>query len=330
MKKILSIDSGGVRGIIPAIILAELERRTTRPICELFDFFAGTSTGGMLVLGLNRPNPFLGGRPFCSAAELALLFREWGPRVFGHRLSSAGQPANQTSSEERMEAMLRDFFGNSRLSDCIRPTMVTAFDLIAAQPIFIHSATRSGGSSQDFFMWQAARATTAIHTHFEPFRMSAQLSSFGQARDVSLVDGSVFASNPAMCALAEARSLFPDEEDFVLVSLGCGEVHSVPLVDSTQKRRWFLDFSLKAQSDSVDHQMQIFLSKQHYVRIQTPLPAECGRIDNASRQNMLAIERLTEQAILRYTAELDRVVHLVGRSSKTRTELAAASELAAA
>jgi patatin-like phospholipase/acyl hydrolase len=322
MKKILSIDSGGVRGIIPAIILAELERRTSQPICELFDFFAGTSTGGMLVLGLNRPNPFSGGRPFCSAVELAMLFREWGPRVFGHRLSRAGQPANQSTSEERMEAMLRDYFGDSRQSDCIKPTMVTAFDLIAAQPVFIHSATRS--ASQDFFMWQAARATTAIQTHFEPFRMSAQLSSFGGARDVSLVDGSLFASNPAMCALAEARSLFPDEDDFVLVSLGCGEVNSVLSFDSTQKRRRFLDFSLKAQSDSVDHQMRTFLSKQHYIRIQTPLPAECGRIDDASRQNMLAIEKLTEQAILRYTAELDRVVRLLQRGLKDRTELAAA------
>jgi predicted acylesterase/phospholipase RssA len=324
MKKILSIDSGGVRGIIPAIILAELERRTSRPICELFDFFAGTSTGGMLVLGLNRPNPFSGDRPFCSAAELAMLFRKWGPRVFGHRLSRTGQPANQTGPEERIEAMLRDYFGNSRLSDCIRPTMVTAFDLIAAQPVFIHSEARRGGSSRDFLMWQAARATTAIHTHFEPFQMSAQLSSFGGARDVSLVDGSLFAGNPAMCALAEARSLFPDEDDFVLVSLGCGEVHGGPSFDSTQKRRRFLDFSLKAQSDSVDRQMRMFLSKQHYVRIQTPLPAECGRIDDASRQNMLALEKLTEQAILRYKAELDRVVQLVERRSETRTELAAA------
>jgi patatin-like phospholipase/acyl hydrolase len=202
--------------------------------------------------------------------------------------------------------------------------MVTAFDLIAAQPVFIHSATRSGCGSRDVFMWQAARATTAVHTHFEPFRISAQLSSFGGARDVSLVDGSLFASNPAMCALAEARSLFPDEDDFVLVSLGCGEVHSVLSFDSKQKRRRVLDFSLKAQSDSVDHQMRTFLSKQHYIRIQTPLPAECARIDDASRQNMLAIEKLSEEAILRSTDELDRVVHLLQRGLKDRTELAAA------
>src|SRR5262245_25445330 len=50
MRKILSIDAGGVRGIIPATILAEVEARTGQPVCSLFDFFAGTSSGGMLVL----------------------------------------------------------------------------------------------------------------------------------------------------------------------------------------------------------------------------------------------------------------------------------------
>ena len=54
--KLLSIDGGGVRGIIPAIILAEIEKRTGKRICELFDLIAGTSTGGILTLGLTKPN----------------------------------------------------------------------------------------------------------------------------------------------------------------------------------------------------------------------------------------------------------------------------------
>ena len=49
--KILSIDGGGIRGIIPALLLSEIERQTQRPIAELFDLIAGTSTGGILALG---------------------------------------------------------------------------------------------------------------------------------------------------------------------------------------------------------------------------------------------------------------------------------------
>ena len=87
MKKILSIDSGGVRGIIPALILAEIEARTSQPVSELFDFFVGTSTGGMRVLGLNCPAPSGGGKPLSSAAQVAGLFHLWGSRIFGTQVS---------------------------------------------------------------------------------------------------------------------------------------------------------------------------------------------------------------------------------------------------
>ena len=50
--KVLAVDGGGIRGIIPALVLAEIEARTTRPISDLFDLFAGTSTGGIIALGL--------------------------------------------------------------------------------------------------------------------------------------------------------------------------------------------------------------------------------------------------------------------------------------
>jgi patatin-like phospholipase/acyl hydrolase len=52
---ILSIDGGGIRGVIPAKLLAEIERRTGKRIAELFDFIAGTSTGGILAVGLTQP-----------------------------------------------------------------------------------------------------------------------------------------------------------------------------------------------------------------------------------------------------------------------------------
>jgi len=113
-------------------------------------------------------------------------------------------------------------------------------------------------------MWQAARATTAVPTHFSPFRFSILDAPFGRAREASLVDGSLFASNPAMCALAEARSLFPGEDDYLLISLGCGDA-------SQQNRRRIFDFSLAAQSACVDYQMRAFLPPQRYIRIQPDL-----------------------------------------------------------
>ena len=65
--KVLAIDGGGIRGLIPALVLAEIERRTGRPTAELFDLIAGTSTGGILACGLTRPGP--DGKPLHSADD---------------------------------------------------------------------------------------------------------------------------------------------------------------------------------------------------------------------------------------------------------------------
>ena len=55
VKKILSIDGGGIRGVIPALVLAEIEKRTNKRVADMFDLIAGTSTGGILALGLTIP-----------------------------------------------------------------------------------------------------------------------------------------------------------------------------------------------------------------------------------------------------------------------------------
>jgi hypothetical protein len=85
--KILSIDGGGIRGIIPALVLAEIERLTGRPACELFDLIAGTSTGGIIALGVTVPGkdgPGAGKKPRWSAHDLADLYAGEGPKIF-HR-----------------------------------------------------------------------------------------------------------------------------------------------------------------------------------------------------------------------------------------------------
>src|ERR1700754_2691236 len=82
--KVLCIDGGGIRGLIPALVLAEIERRTDRRIAEMVDFVAGTSTGGILACALTRPDP--DGRPLFSAEELAGIYVEEGPRIFRRSL----------------------------------------------------------------------------------------------------------------------------------------------------------------------------------------------------------------------------------------------------
>jgi uncharacterized protein len=308
MRKILSIDAGGVRGIIPATILAEVEARTGQPVCSLFDLLAGTSSGGMLVLALNCPATSGRAQPLRSAKEVTSLFHEWGNRAFGDKLSKRIQPLAEFSSDNGIEDMFREYFGDALLSDSIKPTIVTSFDLTTAQPFFLNSA--KGGD--DLLMWQAARATTAVPPYFSPLRLSISDTPFRRAREACLVDGSLFASNPAMCALVEARSLFPEEDDFLLISLGCGDAHRASFPAALrQNRRRIFDFSATAHSACVDYQMRAFLPGQRYIRIQTDLASEFDRIDDASEKNLLALQREARETIARHAGVLDQLVDLL-------------------
>jgi uncharacterized protein len=303
MRTILSIDAGGVRGIIPATILAEVEARTAQPISNLFDFLVGTSAGGMVVLALNRPVIPGCSHPSSSATEVAGLFYEWGNRALGNKLLKTNQPIEESGND--IEDLFREFFGDARLSDSIKPTLVTAFDLTTGQPVFLNSAEAARKVGSDVLMWQAARATTAVSTHFSPLRLSLSDAPFGRARETCLIDGSLFASNPATCALAEARSLFPGEDDYLLISLGCGEA------SQQKKRRRIFDFYLSAQSACVDYQMRAFLPRQRYIRIQPDLAPGCDRIDDTSEQNLRALQRIAQETIARNEELLDQLVDLL-------------------
>ena len=79
LVKVLSIDGGGIRGIIPAHLLAAIERGANAPICELFDLIAGTSTGGIIALGLTAPGP--DGKPARSAEDIVRLYSTEGKRI---------------------------------------------------------------------------------------------------------------------------------------------------------------------------------------------------------------------------------------------------------
>jgi patatin-like phospholipase/acyl hydrolase len=110
---ILAIDGGGIRGIIPATILAEIERRAAAPAARLFDLIAGTSTGGILALGLAKPGS--DGEPAFSAADLVDLYQSDGRRIFSrslwHRFLAAENFLDEKYSATGLETVLRERFG---------------------------------------------------------------------------------------------------------------------------------------------------------------------------------------------------------------------------
>jgi patatin-like phospholipase/acyl hydrolase len=168
--KVLCIDGGGIRGLIPALVLAEIEQRTGRRIAELVDLVAGTSTGGILACGLTRPGP--DGRPLYSAEELAGIYVEEGPKIFRRsllkRIFSVEGWVDERYEDDGLNAALDRYLGDATLSQALADVLVTAYEISDRFAFFFRSARARSDPAYDFPLVQVARATGAAPSYFEP------------------------------------------------------------------------------------------------------------------------------------------------------------------
>ena len=300
MKKILSIDGGGIRGIIPAMVLAAIREETGVPTAKNFDLIAGTSTGGILALGLSMRNG--DGNPQYSAEDLAGIYAGRGHEIFRRPRWRTTQLVDEKYSHEGLEAVLDDYFGETLFEEAFPNTMVTTYDLEARRPLFLKSWRDEHANVR---MKDAARATSAAPTFFEP----AQVQVGNQTR--TLVDGGIFINTPSVSAYAEARRLFLDEEDFFVLSIGTGQ--QTREIKHYEAKDWgliswvhpLLYCMFDGVSDAADYQMRRFLGDENYIRLQVSLgrPGDNREnvanddMDDASPENIAALTRLAQIVI---------------------------------
>ena len=204
-------------------MLSELEQRTGKRTAQLFDLIAGTSTGGILALGLTRPGAE--GQPLFTADEMVGLYEKDGGKIFDrgmlHRFKALGNLADEKYPSHGIDAVLKARFGETMLSEAVTAVLVTAYDIEEREPYFFKSHRARLEAPRNHLMRDAARATSAAPTYFEPAKMLCGDAPNGYK---ALVDGGVFANNPAACALVESLSFFDQRlEDVVMLSLGTGE-----------------------------------------------------------------------------------------------------------
>jgi predicted acylesterase/phospholipase RssA len=287
LVKVLAIDGGGIRGLIPALVLAEIEHRTGRAAASLFDLVAGTSTGAIIGCALTLPEPM-------PAARIAELYEQEGPRIFDRALikeiTSLGGLVDERYDASGLVETLRRHLGDTRLAQATIPLLVTTYDLEARSALVL---TRD----DDMTMVDAAHASSAAPTYFEPAVVGGR----------TLVDGGVFATNPAMLAYAEMHG-----ELDVLASLGTGE-HTRPLPFATVKdwgrlewARPILDVVFDGNADAVDRELSALIDSR-YVRLQTVLGEASDALDDASPGNLAALRREAERLIARRDADIERL-----------------------
>jgi patatin-like phospholipase/acyl hydrolase len=304
--KVLSIDGGGIRGLIPALVLAEIERRTGRPTAELFDLIAGTSTGGILACGLTRPGA--DGRPLHSAEELADLYRKEGPRIFDRsllkRITSVEGLVDERYEDRGLNRALATYLGETRLREALCDVLITAYDIEGRFAFFFRSSRARTDEEYDFSMAEAARATSAAPTYFEP----VQVTDAAGARTYTLVDGGVFAVNPAMCAYAEVVGAGADIS--VIAALGTGShTRAIDYEDAkdwgqVQWARPVLDVVFDGVADTVDFEAAT-LSRGRYRRLQAELRYASDALDDAGEANLRRLEGDAERLIAERSQDIE-------------------------
>jgi patatin-like phospholipase/acyl hydrolase len=305
--RILAIDGGGIRGLIPALVLTELERRTGRRVFELFDLMAGTSTGGILACALCAPDPM-------PASEVARLYEEEGPKIFHRsifqRIRSGEGVVDEKYDDAALEQALKRFLEDKRLSETRPDLIVPSYDTALPGPYFFKTTdARATPDASDFPLSVVARATSAAPTYFEPLESGKR----------ALVDGGVFAVNPAMCALAEVLNRDDvSQRDVVLLSLGTGErthKRSFDEIKDWGLAKWarpILDVVFDGVSDAVDYQLERVLTPERYWRLQIELKLASDDLDDASEDNLGNLRRQAEELIRTESDRLDAAIAKLG------------------
>ena len=307
--KVLCIDGGGIRGLIPALVLAEIERRTGRRIAEMVDLVAGTSTGGVLACGLTRPGP--DGAPRYSAEELAGIYVEEGPAIFRRsllkRVFSVGGWVDERYEDEGLQAALERYLGDGRLSESVTDVFVTAYDIHDRFAFFFRSARARDDPTYDFPLVRVARATAAAPSYFEP----AEVTDMAGARTYPLIDGGIYAVNPSMCAYADVAASGRLDELELMLSLGTGAQTRAYTFDEA---RWWgqlgwarpaLSMVFDGVADTIEYEARTLLGDR-YVRLQTELTVASDDLDDASADNLADLRTEAERLIAAADAELDR------------------------
>jgi len=307
--RILSIDGGGIRGIIPGQVLVHLEKRlqekTNNPearIVDFFDFFAGTSTGGILISILLCPDK--NGRPLFTAEEAVSLYMKNGGAIFStsslKKFQSLMGMADEKYSASALEKTLKFYFNELKLSDLLKPCIITSYEIERRYAHFFTPHDAKNKPGYDFYLRDVARATSAAPTYFEAAKIK---STTGVS--YSLIDGGVFANNPSLCAFCEAGEIFKTDkpvsiENMTLLSLGTGNVEKEYLYDKAKNWgavgwiRPIIDIMMTGSSETVEYQVeQLFASlgsSDQYVRISPDLGNASSDLDNASIENLNALK----------------------------------------
>ena len=263
--QVLALDGGGAKGVFAAALLAGLEEDVGHPVLDHFDLVVGTSAGGLIALALGAG---------LTPRQIVDFFSREAPKAFPGPLWWRGLRRWFFAKYDNVgiERVLRGVLGKTLLGDSGIPLVVPAYNL-AENDVYLFKTPHHPRLKRDWRvpMWEVAMATSAAPTFFPAYRLSGH--------GVRLIDGGVWANNPALVGVTEAVSLFGSSlQDVRVLSIGTtsGRQARPRRLDNAGILRWatgqsIVDVLLAGQGVGAFAQVQLLVGKDNAYRLDPPL-----------------------------------------------------------
>jgi patatin-like phospholipase/acyl hydrolase len=291
----------------------ELERRlgNYNSITEYFDVMSGTSAGGIIVLMLNIPDR--DGYPAYNSSHVHHIYYEFAKEVFKAslwgKMKSLWGWSGPKYSDEALISSLETVFEKCTLSQTVKDVIVPSYNLLDENNFMFRTNRAQEHKERDFYMVDIARATSAAPTYFKP----AEIEDAHKIKKYVMVDGGVSANNPSLSALTYAFNQYKDTVDYFVVSIGTGH-NTIPMdknIGGGGKLGWaanIIPLLMDSVNNVTDYEMLQLLPESNYYRIQITIDADHASLDDATDENIAALEKYADDYIRDNGETLDKIV----------------------
>lgn len=276
--QILALDGGGIKGLFSAAVLTHLEEDLQINITDYFDLIVGTSTGGIIALGLG-----IGMRPH----EIVRFYVKKGPEIFPRRIGTGLRQCWRNKFDvSPLEDALKECFNDKLLGESRKRLVIPSYNL-GDDDVYLFKTDHHERLNRDYKvpMWKVALATSAAPTYFP---------SFWGINHMRLIDGGIWANNPTMVGIVEAVSMLGQSLDSIKV-LNLGTTDEVKIrADKLDKggfwqwKKAALDVFLRAQNIGTFTQAQHLLGKEKVIRLNPKVPDGLFAMDKLSEKDLLS------------------------------------------
>ncbi|KAG9450953.1 hypothetical protein H6P81_010918 [Aristolochia fimbriata] len=333
---VLNIDGGGIRGIIPGVILSFLESELQKldgkdaRISDYFDVVAGTSTGGLIVAMLTTPNE--NKRPAFAASDIVPFYTEHGPKIFPQSFLTEPLLLIKQLCEPKYDGvylhqLLKRLLKDTKLHEALTNVVISTFDIKLLQPTIFSSYQLQADPSLNAQIADICIGTSAAPTFLPAYYFETK-DPGGQVRSFNLIDGSVTSNNSTLLAITEltrgkvleetpTTAISLDYSNFLVLSLGTGETRKDNTYDAATAAKWgalgwilgsksipLLDVYTDASTDMIDiHVSTNFYAVQaqeNYLRIQEDsLGKDDAALDDSSKENLDNLQRVGQALLMK-------------------------------